>query len=67
MVQEVEVEVQEDMGKSLGVDDARFPRPISRGCRGARDMTALLMLFVLFMHICTYFGCLFKTSICDRI
>lgn len=67
MVQEVEVEVQEDMGKSLGVDDARFPRPISRGCRGARDMTALLMHFVLFMHICTYFWCLFKASICDRI
>lgn len=33
------------MGKSLGVDDARFPRPISRGWCGARDMTALLMHF----------------------
>ena len=36
------------MGKSLGVDYARFPRPISRGCRGARDMTALLMFYVFY-------------------
>lgn len=40
--------------ESLGVDDARFPRPISRGCRGARDMTALVMHFMFyalcFMH-----------------
>lgn len=52
------------MGKSLGVDDARFPRPISRGCRGARDITALLMHFMFYAFYAPMSPQVFK---CNRI